>query len=350
MINKPHKSQNETCKKCDDGRPCNRCIKLGLTATCRDSDRKERKKGVKRGPYKKRQAPVRKTSSMSSADEQQLDDAHTTQAQAVNVCPLTYQYTTTDISDSHAHFHNTSSVSKNHNQMANEALTIDLRDSICYPQGNSSIPTASASSSSLSLSTASSLLPSPIISNISLDLSESDETLHYAYGYTAPTTAATSSNNQHRCNLSSTTASTTSKMLEHQTISGNVTPSINANYQQFYSQESDFHYLQQGSIYDIQQPYQCLNMTDNFAVFINNENNGNPFQIEKCVRQQFLPDAQNVDGNFTTNMMLLDSNTYTIEQQQATKNEFTAIYYNSNTKIPTATTTLLLQQQYDNTI
>ncbi|KAG1178556.1 hypothetical protein G6F36_010665 [Rhizopus arrhizus] len=43
------------CKKCDDGRPCNRCIKLGLTATCRDSDRKERKKGVKRGPYKKRQ-------------------------------------------------------------------------------------------------------------------------------------------------------------------------------------------------------------------------------------------------------------------------------------------------------
>ncbi len=28
---------------------------MGLTATCRDSDRKERKKGVKRGPYKKRQ-------------------------------------------------------------------------------------------------------------------------------------------------------------------------------------------------------------------------------------------------------------------------------------------------------
>ncbi|KAG1591230.1 hypothetical protein G6F48_003435 [Rhizopus delemar] len=45
----------KACKKCDDGRPCKRCIKLGLTATCRDSDRKERKKGVKRGPYKKRQ-------------------------------------------------------------------------------------------------------------------------------------------------------------------------------------------------------------------------------------------------------------------------------------------------------
>ncbi|CDH55196.1 hypothetical protein RO3G_04517 [Lichtheimia corymbifera JMRC:FSU:9682] len=45
----------KACKKCDDGRPCQRCIKLGLTATCTNSPRKERKKGVKRGPYKKRQ-------------------------------------------------------------------------------------------------------------------------------------------------------------------------------------------------------------------------------------------------------------------------------------------------------
>lgn len=49
----------KACKKCDDGRPCKRCVKLGLTATCRDSDRKERKKGVKRGPYKKRQAYIK---------------------------------------------------------------------------------------------------------------------------------------------------------------------------------------------------------------------------------------------------------------------------------------------------
>jgi hypothetical protein len=49
----------KACKKCDDGRPCARCIKLGLTETCRDSDRKERKKGVKRGPYKKRQAYIK---------------------------------------------------------------------------------------------------------------------------------------------------------------------------------------------------------------------------------------------------------------------------------------------------
>lgn len=44
----------KACKKCDDGRPCQRCIKYGLTDTCVNSVRKERKKGIKRGPYKKR--------------------------------------------------------------------------------------------------------------------------------------------------------------------------------------------------------------------------------------------------------------------------------------------------------
>ncbi|RKP10940.1 hypothetical protein THASP1DRAFT_27305 [Thamnocephalis sphaerospora] len=45
----------KACKKCDDGRPCQRCIKYNLTDTCINSPRKERKKGVKRGPYKRRQ-------------------------------------------------------------------------------------------------------------------------------------------------------------------------------------------------------------------------------------------------------------------------------------------------------
>ncbi|KAF9954780.1 hypothetical protein BGZ72_004287 [Mortierella alpina] len=44
----------KACKKCDEGRPCTRCIKYGLTDTCVDSTRKVRKKGVKRGPYKRR--------------------------------------------------------------------------------------------------------------------------------------------------------------------------------------------------------------------------------------------------------------------------------------------------------
>ncbi|KAL0095067.1 hypothetical protein J3Q64DRAFT_1629331 [Phycomyces blakesleeanus] len=44
----------KACKKCDEGRPCQRCIKYALVDTCVDSVRKERKKGVKRGPYKKR--------------------------------------------------------------------------------------------------------------------------------------------------------------------------------------------------------------------------------------------------------------------------------------------------------
>ncbi|CAB4489964.1 hypothetical protein RhiirA5_484434 [Rhizophagus irregularis] len=44
----------KACKRCDDGRPCQRCIKYGLTETCKNSIRKERKKGIKRGPYKRR--------------------------------------------------------------------------------------------------------------------------------------------------------------------------------------------------------------------------------------------------------------------------------------------------------
>ncbi|KZV98156.1 hypothetical protein EXIGLDRAFT_728977 [Exidia glandulosa HHB12029] len=42
------------CKRCDDSRPCARCVKYGLSDTCINSARKERKKGIKRGPYKKR--------------------------------------------------------------------------------------------------------------------------------------------------------------------------------------------------------------------------------------------------------------------------------------------------------
>ncbi|PWY96838.1 hypothetical protein BCV70DRAFT_168236, partial [Testicularia cyperi] len=44
----------KACKKCDEGRPCSRCVKYGLTDTCQDSARKERRRGIKRGPYKRR--------------------------------------------------------------------------------------------------------------------------------------------------------------------------------------------------------------------------------------------------------------------------------------------------------
>lgn len=44
----------KACKKCDDARPCLRCVTYGIFDNCVDSQRKERKKGVKRGPYKKR--------------------------------------------------------------------------------------------------------------------------------------------------------------------------------------------------------------------------------------------------------------------------------------------------------
>ncbi|KAG0018333.1 hypothetical protein BGZ81_010279 [Podila clonocystis] len=56
----------KACKKCDEGRPCTRCIKYGLTDTCIDSTRKVRKKGVKRGPYKRRPPPTQIGSASAS--------------------------------------------------------------------------------------------------------------------------------------------------------------------------------------------------------------------------------------------------------------------------------------------
>ncbi|OUM67228.1 hypothetical protein PIROE2DRAFT_5388, partial [Piromyces sp. E2] len=43
----------KACKKCDENRPCARCIKMDLCATCVDGERKPREKGVRRGPYKR---------------------------------------------------------------------------------------------------------------------------------------------------------------------------------------------------------------------------------------------------------------------------------------------------------
>ncbi|KAI9299239.1 hypothetical protein K502DRAFT_361758 [Neoconidiobolus thromboides FSU 785] len=42
-----------SCKKCNESRPCERCVSKGIGDTCVDSIRKPRKKGTRRGPYKK---------------------------------------------------------------------------------------------------------------------------------------------------------------------------------------------------------------------------------------------------------------------------------------------------------
>ncbi|GLB42197.1 putative GAL4-like Zn(II)2Cys6 (or C6 zinc) binuclear cluster DNA-binding domain [Lyophyllum shimeji] len=42
------------CKRCDERRPCERCVKYNMAETCVDGQRKERKKGIKRGPYKRK--------------------------------------------------------------------------------------------------------------------------------------------------------------------------------------------------------------------------------------------------------------------------------------------------------
>ncbi|KAF7796783.1 hypothetical protein EIP86_007967 [Pleurotus ostreatoroseus] len=60
----------KACKKCDDARPCLRCVKYGIAEECVDSQRKERQKGIKRGPYKKRDGKDRAS---GNVDPQQLD-------------------------------------------------------------------------------------------------------------------------------------------------------------------------------------------------------------------------------------------------------------------------------------
>ncbi|KAI9360832.1 hypothetical protein DFJ73DRAFT_60480 [Zopfochytrium polystomum] len=56
----------KACKKCDNARPCERCVKYGFEDTCVDSVRKERKKGIKRGPYRRKDSDST-TQSNSSA-------------------------------------------------------------------------------------------------------------------------------------------------------------------------------------------------------------------------------------------------------------------------------------------
>ncbi|CAO3695910.1 unnamed protein product [Rhizopus stolonifer] len=58
----------KACKKCDDARPCPRCVKYGIADTCVNSVRKERKKGIKRGPYKRRQKSEDKNRKTDSSD------------------------------------------------------------------------------------------------------------------------------------------------------------------------------------------------------------------------------------------------------------------------------------------
>lgn len=59
----------KACKKCDDGRPCQRCLKYNLADTCRNSIRKERQKGMKRGPYKRTSYRNKQNSLLSSSGQ-----------------------------------------------------------------------------------------------------------------------------------------------------------------------------------------------------------------------------------------------------------------------------------------
>ncbi|KAJ3015229.1 UNVERIFIED_CONTAM: hypothetical protein HDU68_012827 [Siphonaria sp. JEL0065] len=44
----------KSCKKCENVRPCPRCVQRGIADTCQDSERKTRPMGMQRGPYRRR--------------------------------------------------------------------------------------------------------------------------------------------------------------------------------------------------------------------------------------------------------------------------------------------------------
>ncbi|KAG1115667.1 hypothetical protein G6F42_013885 [Rhizopus arrhizus] len=146
-------------------------------ATCRDSDRKERKKGVKRGPYKKRQAYIK--------DKPVFPKVLTEQDWKAPI-----------------YAHNIPQVP----QVPSHAIKVEspvqfLEDFYIPSQQQQQHQQHGFSLSSLSPTSSSSFVD------------ESDETLHYAYGY-----------NYTNNTITTTSSPSATSMLDHQAISGNVTP------------------------------------------------------------------------------------------------------------------------------
>lgn len=76
------------CKRCDVGRPCERCIKYGMADSCRDSQRKERKKGIKRGPYKKRDGMINDLQRMSPKRMARVPSVGEVDLSSANLIPI----------------------------------------------------------------------------------------------------------------------------------------------------------------------------------------------------------------------------------------------------------------------
>lgn len=95
----------KACKKCDDGRPCQRCLKHNLADTCRNSIRKERQKGMRRGPYKRKpgesNTSQRKKKKLSSGQTVMIASnviSQATSAQACSPMPVLPAFVTPDAS------------------------------------------------------------------------------------------------------------------------------------------------------------------------------------------------------------------------------------------------------------
>ncbi|EJU05460.1 hypothetical protein DACRYDRAFT_103947 [Dacryopinax primogenitus] len=84
------------CKKCDDCRPCVRCVKYGIGNQCQDSQRKERKKGVKRGPYKKRDQKMHEAGYPTGS--------HTVSTPEANVVPGGVTYYATGMQPTYSYY------------------------------------------------------------------------------------------------------------------------------------------------------------------------------------------------------------------------------------------------------
>ncbi|KAJ3473422.1 hypothetical protein NLI96_g13008 [Meripilus lineatus] len=70
------------CKRCDDARPCERCQKYGIADSCVDGIRKERKKGIKRGPYKRK--------NKVSGGEATFSSNQTSESSETTIQPMSY--------------------------------------------------------------------------------------------------------------------------------------------------------------------------------------------------------------------------------------------------------------------
>ncbi|KAJ1947372.1 hypothetical protein GGF37_000443 [Kickxella alabastrina] len=131
------------CKRCDPHRPCQRCQKYNLSSTCVDSQRKPRMKGIKRGPYKKRNKPnmPRKTNTknpgmdaVTEVYDMQVPHPGKSSFDAIRLTPIRSPASSNlGYSDTESNNNN----NNNNNQQQQQQQRFSLESSIPTPQSTS---------------------------------------------------------------------------------------------------------------------------------------------------------------------------------------------------------------------